>query len=532
MNTRTKTKAVVYTRFSSDLQREESIEAQARACKYYAQKEGIDIVRVYADRAKSGKSVKGREEFLQMIEDSSKGEFNMVLVHKLNRFGRDGLDTLQYKKELERNGATLVSVTEKLDNSPEGRLMLMVIAGMNEFYSANLANEVMKGLKENAYNGKHTGGRPPLGYDVDPNTKTLVINELEAQAVRIIFEDYLAGEGYTSIIRKLNAQGFKTKRGEPFGRNSIHEILKNQKYTGVFIYNRGSAKSVDGTFNRHKYKDDEDIIKIDGGVPAIISRELYEAVQAKMDKLRRKFGCYNAKEVYLLSGKVWCGECGSSYSGNSRRVRPDHPKYVGYRCSRANGKAKCRNSEIRREDIERLVLDKLADKVFSEDIIPIIANRINAYIAERDSQYTTIKKGITDRIKVIDKEIGNIVTVVASTASRSLMDKLTALESEKSTLEAELAHIERDIGATDLSVSDVKKLFTKARNLFKQGTLSSQKKLIDTFVDRVTVYKDRIEIQFNIVRPPNNPPPETCKDRKSPSRFFDLSDLSRIVCER
>ena len=156
-------RAAIYARYSSDLQRSESIDAQIRACKYYAQRFDLEVVRIYADAAKSGKSTKKREDFLDMMEDAARDIFDVLLVHKLSRFSRRGTDTLNNKERLDSLGVELISVTERLDDTPEGRLMLYVITGMNEFYSANLAAETMKGLRENAYNGKHTGGLPPSG---------------------------------------------------------------------------------------------------------------------------------------------------------------------------------------------------------------------------------------------------------------------------------------------------------------------------------------------------------------------------------
>lgn len=265
-------KAVIYARFSSDMQREESIDAQVRACKYYANNDKIEIVDIYEDKAKSGTTVKGRDAFLQMIEDSANGTFDMVLVHKLNRFGRDVLDTLNYKKTLAKNGVTLTSVTEKLDGSPEGQLMLMIIAGMNQFYSANLSAEVMKGLKENAHNCKHTGGVPPLGYDVDPITKQLCINENEADCVKLIFKMYLEGEGYTKIVDAINLQGYTSKNGKSLTKHSFNSILKNEKYVGNYIFNKSAKKDLDGKRNGNKYKSRDEWIIVENGCPAIISK--------------------------------------------------------------------------------------------------------------------------------------------------------------------------------------------------------------------------------------------------------------------
>lgn len=177
--------AALYARFSSDNQRNESIDAQVRAIKEFAKANDIMIIAEYIDRAKSA-TTDDRPDFQRMISDSSKGNFQLIIVHKLDRFARNRNDSIAYRMKLQRNKVALLSVLEPFDEDrPETILLQSVIEGMNEFYSRNLAREVKKGLKENALKCKHTGGYPPLGYDVDKNTHQLVINEYEAEAVRL-----------------------------------------------------------------------------------------------------------------------------------------------------------------------------------------------------------------------------------------------------------------------------------------------------------------------------------------------------------
>ena len=178
-------KAVAYARFSSDMQREESIEAQLRAINDFAKREGYTLCASYIDRGISG-TTDNRPEFLRMIEDAKSGAFDAIIVHKLDRFARNRADSAIYRRELEKHDVKLVSVLENFDDSPESIILQSVIEGYNEYYSKNLRREVMKGLKENALSCRHTGGTPCLGYDVDKSTMKLVINEYEAQAVKLI----------------------------------------------------------------------------------------------------------------------------------------------------------------------------------------------------------------------------------------------------------------------------------------------------------------------------------------------------------
>ena len=210
---RTANKVALYARFSSDNQRSESIDAQIRAMQAYCKQHNFVIVETYIDEAKSATTDR-RPAFQQMICDSSAHTFNILLVHKLDRFARNRYDSAVYKRELKKNGVTVYSVLENLDNSPESIMMEAVLEGMSEYYSQNLAREVMKGLRETAIQCKHTGGIPPLGYDVDPDSRKLIINKDEAEAVKIIFDMYSAGCGYSAILDKLHELNKRTKSGK------------------------------------------------------------------------------------------------------------------------------------------------------------------------------------------------------------------------------------------------------------------------------------------------------------------------------
>ena len=189
-------RAVLYARFSSDNQRTESIDAQVRAMKQFCIENKWKIVGVYVDEARSA-TTDQRPNFQRMIEDSSKNRFDIVLVHKLDRFSRNRYDSAIYKNKLKHNGVRLCSVLERLDNTPESIILESMLESMAEYYSSNLGREVMKGMLENAFQCKHTGGSAPLGYDIDEN-KHLVVNEHEAEAVKIIFDMYISG--YLSLI--------------------------------------------------------------------------------------------------------------------------------------------------------------------------------------------------------------------------------------------------------------------------------------------------------------------------------------------
>ena len=366
--------AVIYARYSSHNQREESIDAQVRACEEYAAKHGLQVVQVYQDSAKSGTNA-DREQFQRMIEDSGKGLFRVLLIHKLDRFSRDKYDAVTYKRKLAFNRVSLISVSENLDGSPESKILESLLEGMAQYYSENLSREVMKGMKESAYKGTHLGGTPPLGYGVDPDTRRYVVNEAEAAIVHKIFEMYADGAGYKQILSSLNGMGYQTKQGRPFGSNSLYSILRNEKYTGRFIFNKRREKDVSGRRNPCMNPESEWIV-LEGGIPAIIDQELFDKVQLKLERNAGTGGRFKAKEYYLLSGLVFCGECGASMFGNTRPCGRKKTRYSSYRCSNRREHRGCDNKELRREYLENYVLDALYKALFSEASIKQLARML------------------------------------------------------------------------------------------------------------------------------------------------------------
>ena len=334
----------------------------------------------------------------QMIADSSSHSFNILLVHKLDRFARNRYDSAVYKRELRKNGVTVYSVLENLDNSPESVMMESVLEGMSEYYSQNLAREVMKGMKETALQCKHTGGKPPLGYDVDPTTHKLIINPQEAEAVRLIFSLYGEGRGYSEVLATLHDMGYKTKNGKEFQKNSLYSILTNPKYSGIYVFNRSSAKSITGTRNTHLLKDNEDIITVDGGVPQIVDEETFIAVQRRIDSHKHTGGRANAKTSYLLSGKVYCHECGRAMVGNTRYSGRNKARYVTYRCP--SKRYNCSNKEINQEHLERYVIEQLERHIFNVAAMCGLAKKIEAV----SDSYTEDIAGEQERLQAnLDK---------------------------------------------------------------------------------------------------------------------------------
>lgn len=221
--------AVIYARYSSDKQNEQSIEGQLRVCQDFAKRNDIIILDTYIDRAMTGTNDK-RAEFQRMIKDSEKHNFEIVLVYKLDRFSRNKYETAMHKKTLRDNGVKIVSAMENIPDTPEGIILESLLEGMAEYYSAELAQKVRRGRNESRQKGNYVGGGVPYGYKVE--NKKLVINSEEAEIVKYIYQEYSNGVFVRDIISTLTEKRI-FNRGKIFARNTVYDMLKRELYSGI-----------------------------------------------------------------------------------------------------------------------------------------------------------------------------------------------------------------------------------------------------------------------------------------------------------
>ena len=486
-------KAVAYARYSSEMQRTESIDAQLRAIKTFCEQQNLDLVNSYIDEGFSARTDK-RPSFLDMIEDAKEGKFDVIVVHKLDRFARNRYDFAVYRSILQKAGVTLCSVVENFDDSPEGEIMQSMIEAFAEYYSRNLGREVMKGLKENAYNGKHTGGYVPFGYKALPD-KSISVDEFEADAVRWIFNSIIDGKSYREIAESLNAHNVLTRTGTEFKKTSIYEILRNRKYIGECIYNKRASK-VNGSTSSRKFKDESQwIVKYDV-FPAIVEKDVFDQVQSIMH--RRAVGNRSKNTCYLLKGKVFCGLCGTSYAGN-RRVSGKYKGFYNYyySCNRPKKLDKCPNKSIPKDALEAFVLEKIADYVYDDRVIPSIVEAYNSYLNQRNTKEKLRIKNLKSEISRTEAKINNIIELLTETKSKSLMTKLEELEVTRDRLKKEMNDLSDKVGDTHVDEESLRKSFAAIRAAIKSGHLDNIRKLIDTFVYRIEVFPDRVELKLN-----------------------------------
>lgn len=494
-------RAVAYARYSSDNQRSESIEAQLHDIKEWAAQNDCVIVRVYTDEAETGTN-DDREGFLQMITDSRTGDFNIVLVHKSDRFARNKWDAAIYKKALHDNNVKLIYVTQPMlcDDTPESFLMEGIFESLDHYYSMNLGREVMKGMNENARHCKHNGGRPPLGFDVDKNTKTYIINEHEARAIRLIFEMYAEGMSYDKIVKSLNTQGFKTKTGGLFAKNSISDILRNEKYLGVYIYNR-TIRKINGKRNHRKNKPDDQVVKIPGGMPQIIEQELWDKVQTIIQNRSKKPGERSrnrATREYLLSGKIECGLCGFKMIGksgtNGKKIRYDY-----YLCNNRDRKHACKAKMVRKDTLELQVIEQLEKQLLNPKLFPVLVDKIYDHLKNIGNESNKELIYLKAELSKIQLKINNMLNLIEEGAgSMEMTRRLTHRESEKSILVSRIHEIERKIKANTFPKEIILTYLQDRYRSLKSLDILSAKSLINEFVEKIIVYDDEFEVIFKI----------------------------------
>ena len=459
--------AVIYARYSSDNQREESIEGQIRECTAYAEKNGITVIKHYIDRALSAKT-DNRPEFQQMIKDSEKRLFDIVLVWKLDRFARNRYDSAHYEYQLERNHVKLVSATEPISEGPAGIMVKSMLTGMAEYYSAELSEKVVRGMTENVLKGKYNGGTIPIGYTVDEE-KFFQIDPLKAPFVVEAFQRYNDGATMKELMNWLNDSGVTTNRNQKFTYNSIQTLLTNRRYIGE---------------NRFK-----DIVMPDS-IPVIIEKELFDSVQDKIAKNRRAPARHKAEDDYLLTTKLFCGMCGAMMFGECGTSRNKNVHHY-YKCANAKRTKTCKKKTVRKEWLEDLVVCETMKMIHDDDCIQSIVDAVMIL----QEQENTVLPLLEKQMKDIENGIENLLNAIqAGVLTSSTKGRLEKLEAQQKELEIRIA--EEKLAKPKVSADFVKFWLTNFRKL-DPNVKSHRETLINTFVNAVYLYDEKVLITFN-----------------------------------
>lgn len=468
--------AVAYYRYSpGSRQGEQSIEGQAAEAHRWAMEHDVQIVREYADRRISGRS-DDRAEFQQMLRELDKIRPTYLILWKLDRFGRNREEIAFNKHKVKKAGAKLVYVAESIPDTPEGVILESVMEGMAEYYSLQLSSNIRRGQKNAAAKCQVLGGCRIIGYKTGAD-KRYEIDPDRAPLVKEIFRRYIDGESQTEIVQWLNSAGHRTLKNAPFTINSLRSLLKNEKYTGVYIW--------------------KDEVRVEGGMPAIIDHETWEKAQKFMRTNQKHPSRRDVDVEFMLTGKLFCGHCGGPMSGISGTSRSGATHYY-YTCSsrhKKTGGNGCKKKNVRKEWIEDSVLRNIGYLLAKDETLEAIADKCwEVYSAERDD--TSYLDGLQASLKDVQRSLSNIMKAIEmGIFNATTADRMAELEDQKRQLEDEIKLSKLD---TSLSLTRDHILFFLLK--FRELNLneeSSRRKLFEAFVNAIYVYDDKIDLIFN-----------------------------------
>ena len=477
-------KAVIYARYSSDKQTEQSIEGQVRECEIFANAKGFSIIGKYFDRALTGKIDK-RPDFQRLIKDSAKGLFNYVIVYQLDRFARNRYDSAHYKHQLKKNGVKVLSAKENIADDPSGILMETVLEGMAEYYSAELAQKVKRGMYEGFLKG-HASGIVCYGYTAVPIgqanssnriAKRYELNPIESQVVRRIFDEYASGRMVKDIVSGLSAEGIRNRQGKQFHYNSVMQILRNHKYKGVLTYGEHTRENA---------------------IPRIIDNETFDKAQARTERNKINTSVSRPPERYLLSSKAYCGYCGSSNVGivaDCGTARNGEVRRY-YKCyTKKKEKLPCEKAQIAKDDFEIKVVKATVDLLHKDGMTRKIAEQVIIYndeiqanpkITQYEKQLQDVEKALSNFTRAIEQGIFNDKT----------QERMLQLQSEKADLIWRIDGEKLDI-PIKLDLDETIFWFEQFANGETQDRAYCER-LIDTFVNKVILWNDKMIIVYNI----------------------------------
>lgn len=476
-------RAVAYARFSSNNQRDESIDAQLRAIREYCERENIQLVEIYTDEAQSA-TTDLRDDFKNMIDDIMAGKLDIdtVLVHKFNRFARNKYDSAIYKKRLRDIGIKVVSVTQPIDDSPEGRILESLIEAMDQYYSENLALEVKKGMLENALKGKHTGGGKILGLSVDE--EGYYYPDENAHIIKRIFREYADGIPKTQIVARLNEEGYRNQYGRPFNTRTLFDLLQNEKYVGNFVYHHTQTET----------------IRLDGIIKnPIIDPELWEEAQrVRQSKNKPRY----RKRKYIMTGKLRCGVCGFTYCGSGGKKKNKKGDVAAYyKCAgKTKHKNSCNNPSLNKDYYEKLIIDTITENVLTDNAIDSIAEQVLHQLEkERKAPQVPTEKLHKQLNKVKDQQSRLMELYVNGGLDINMLEeKNKALKAEKKHLEEQIEKNEYLERSNNLELEEVRIFLKEFRRSVSSTDAEYAQILVNTFVESITVQPEHLDVTLRV----------------------------------
>lgn len=460
--------AVIYARYSSHNQREVSIEQQIKECQKYAEWNNLRIVEIYSDKAVSGKTDR-RTNFQRMMRDAAKGKFGYVIAWKSNRMGRNMMEAMINDARLRDLGVRCLYTEEDFDDTAAGRFALRNMMNVNQFYSENMAEDIKRGLSDNAEKCM-VNGALGLGFKKGEDGR-YALDEPKAAIVREVYERVADLEPFVDIYNDLNARGLKTSTGKPWNRSSFHRMLVNERYRGVYIWGD---------------------IRIEGGIPRVVSDPLFFRVQEVLKTKKNAQGRHRENGDYLLTGKLFCGHCSSPMVGISGTSKTKDKHYY-YICQKKRLEKACNKKSVRRDWIEQKVAEAVKENIMQDNVIQWLVDGYDHFlkIHRKDSLLLASE----EELDGVNKAIKNVMAAIEQgIITSTTKERLVELEEDRRRLEATIA-IEK------AALVDVPKEHVEFwLESFRDGRVTDKKyqaKLIDVFVQAVYLYDREIRIVCN-----------------------------------
>jgi len=474
--------AAAYVRVSSQKQSETSLETQLDTIKRFARQNQLSIMRVYKDKITASGS-REREDFNRMISDALEGVFNIILVYKYDRFHRDNVEEQNILRRLENNQIFVLSVTENIDTTtPAGRLLRWIMSGVNRFYIENLQQEIYDKTTKVALKAYFMGGVPPYGFKVvsrrdteaSRNRRLYAVDEEEAPAVRLAFELYAQGYSYATIIQRLDAQGYRTRSGGLWSMQTIYSMLRNEKYNGTYVFRKGNKKRSDT--NR------EDTIRIEGAIPAIVSEDVFEQVQKRLQTKQKL--ALNDKQISLLSGFIYCGDCGSKmYANASARTHT-------YVCGRYSSYRDVVYTGVGMRKANRFVLGYIHEHHLPGNRnYEKLAQQVNAQARERNALIEVRIQSLGAELDKLKQRLENAKNAILDNTplKDEILEDIPTLREQKQNIQARIEELQKQRSVM-VSADFLRK---RDRRIIQglEGDLEAQRKIVRMLIKRVLVYR-------------------------------------------
>ena len=502
-------KVVLYARVSSEKQAENdlSISAQLKALRKYAAERDCEVLREFVDEAQSARSA-DRPAFQEMIALAKQRRkvFDSILVWKLSRFARNREDSIIYKSLLRKNDVNVISINEKVDDTPAGKLLEGMIEVIDEFYSTNLGQDTIRGMKENAGRGYYNGGTVPIGYKAQKvqdgaSKKTqLALDEAFAPIVRRIYRMFIEGMGAKGIAKTLNAEGLKTNRGKSWSNNQVYRIIKNETYAGTLVWNKQSKRN-----GRSKPNDPEEVIRVEDNHPAIVDQQTFERAQELL--IERSPKLTHPRTVnsdYILAKLLYCGKCGLKMVGCSAKSS----QFFYYACQnyRKRGKHVCDAKSINKDTLESFVIDRVRANILTEENLTELVRMTNEEISQASSLYEEQLAVMDGQLEDLRGRLHRLYDALETGKLEvgDLAPRITALKSQIDELQNRRFDAMTHAGQFEpqpLDYSTVKTYVDDLKDLLSKGSIMEQKSFLRSFVKRIELDLPQVVIDYTVPLP-------------------------------